>query len=349
MAKEAKMNKTFLYLSSLSILALLLAFVACGGAKKLDAKHYDYDFPWDPAYGDEFGRAIFLDKEIMYMVEGKLGTISAVAVNHPNGQKAKITMRASYANSEWARLSSYSDIGPFSKIKFRPIKPGLFPLVVSTDNHYAHSPPHAFCWVTVFPADPAVPTTGITLDQEAINIPMGGNYNNLVATIEPPNATQREIFWLSDNMDSVGVSTGSGIPRTHHIAELRARRPGTAIITARDAYGIEKTCRVTVPAPEGWVPVTNLLLDREFIVVQMGDYATLSAVVVPQDATDQAVHFSFPSSFFDEVAYHEYVSVDGLGPTTIAILPRSPGATTITVRSMDGSNIKKTIKVLVLP
>lgn len=92
-----------------------------------------------------------------------------------------------------------------------------------------------------------VKVTRIVLEPEAIEIKEGEEVT-LIATVEPSNATNKNIKWTSDKTDIVTVDqTGKVI----------GVKEGTAIITAtaEDGSGVTANCNITVQkkATTGWV------------------------------------------------------------------------------------------------
>ena len=120
----------------------------------------------------------------------------------------------------------------------------------------------------VFP----VPATNIVLNKTALAMKIGGE-EVLMATLSPDNATD-DVTWHSDAPDICEVSTDG---------RVTAKAAGHAIITAT-AGGVSTSCNVTVA-----VPVTSLSLDKDTLRLAVGASNTLTASVLPEDATDKAI------------------------------------------------------------
>ena len=120
----------------------------------------------------------------------------------------------------------------------------------------------------VFP----VPATNIVLNKTALAMKIGGE-EVLMATLSPDNATD-DVTWHSDAPDICEVSTDG---------RVTAKAAGHAIITAT-AGGVSTSCNVTVA-----VPVTSLSLDKDTLRLAVGASDTLTASVLPEDATDKAI------------------------------------------------------------
>ena len=120
----------------------------------------------------------------------------------------------------------------------------------------------------VFP----VPATNIVLNKTALAMKIGGE-EVLTATLSPDNATD-DVTWHSDAPDICEVSADG---------RVTAKAAGHATITAT-AGGVSTSCNVTVA-----VPVTSLSLDKDTLRLAVGASDTLTASVLPEDATDKAI------------------------------------------------------------
>lgn len=96
------------------------------------------------------------------------------------------------------------------------------------------------------PADVAVES--ITLNQNALEITVGGEDVTLTATVKPDNATNPTVTWESDHPEFATVTNGV----VHAVAE------GTATITAK-AGDKTATCVVTVKAAEAEDPFADAI------------------------------------------------------------------------------------------
>ena len=90
----------------------------------------------------------------------------------------------------------------------------------------------ATCDVTVS----GVPVTGVTLDQTYLKLLVGRSYT-LTATVQPDDASIKNVTWESSNEDVLYVSkTG----------ELLAKNEGTATVTVTAHNGLSASCEVIV-------------------------------------------------------------------------------------------------------
>jgi uncharacterized delta-60 repeat protein len=96
----------------------------------------------------------------------------------------------------------------------------------------------ATCAVSV-----AIAVTGVTLDQTNIFIVIGGT-RQLVATVEPDNATEKSVTWASDNEAAATVTVD---PTDSSKAQVDGVAAGQATITVTTKAGAKTaTCNVTV-------------------------------------------------------------------------------------------------------
>ncbi|MGL4982275.1 MAG: Ig-like domain-containing protein [Treponemataceae bacterium] len=155
-----------------------------------------------------------------------------------------------------------------------------------------------------------------------------GNTATLVATIEPADATNKEVKWHSSatsfvQVDDYGVVT--------------AKNFGTAVITAssKDNPAVYSTCHVTVPVPVSSVTITPPLSTT--ILLSNGGTAVLrlNADVQPSNATNSGVRWES--------------SNEDVGKMTGAVFTATTeGSSTITVISDYDSTKRDSIVVTVV-
>ena len=85
--------------------------------------------------------------------------------------------------------------------------------------------------------DKTISVTGVTLDRTELNL-SPGDTAELKAEVEPAFATNRTVFWQSDNL---------GVATVDENGKVKAMAPGTAKITATtEDGGMTATCTVSV-------------------------------------------------------------------------------------------------------
>ena len=163
----------------------------------------------------------------------------------------------------------------------------------------------ATCEVTV-----TVPVTGVTLPQTELSLVKGATAT-LTATVVPSDATNKQVTWSSTNTAVAIVENGT----------VTAVSGGAATITVTTEDGNHTaTCEVTVT-----VPVTGVTLSQTELSLAKGATATLTATVLPTDATNKKVRWS---------SNNTAVAIVESG--TVAAL--SAGNATITVTTEDGNH-----------
>ncbi len=176
-----------------------------------------------------------------------------------------------------------------------------------------------------------VAVTGIELSPSSVSLELVQSFIPiLTATVLPENASNRNISWTCSDENIVrfvktGVSQGY----------LGAEAPGSATITATTADGgYTATCEVTVSG----VPVTSVTLDKESLVLTPGETYTLTATVLPEDASIKNV--TWTSSNPDDV----YVNNEGK-ITALAL----NGFSTITATAAGGHTATCDVTVRYVP
>ena len=175
----------------------------------------------------------------------------------------------------------------------------------------------ATCAVTVNP----ISVTGVTLDQSALPISVGGSAE-LKANVTPENATNKTVTWSSDNT-AVATVDASG--------KVTAVAPGTATITVTTADG-GKTANCTVTVTQ---PVNDVTLDKTTMDLFVGNGGTLTAKVQPDNASNKTVDWTTSNA--------GVATVDANGKVTAV----GAGKATITATAADGSEKKAACEVTV--
>lgn len=192
----------------------------------------------------------------------------------------------------------------------------------------------ATCAVTV---NEKIPVVGFTLDTYAARMIKGDNLT-IVATILPSNASEKGITWTSSNTKIAKV-TSNGV--------VTAVSTGEAVIKAVTKDGsFQQQCKVVVIQP-----VTGINLGMDSLRIARGKTKTLTATVLPEDATNKDIIWS---SSDDTIAT---VSVSGV------VTAKAAGNVSITATSADGAfsqscnvsvfvsatGVKLTTKTLTIP
>ena len=128
----------------------------------------------------------------------------------------------------------------------------------------------AECEVTV-----SVNTESITLDKTTLSLAVGES-TTLTATVKPDDATDKTVAWSSSDESVAKVDNG----------KVTALKSGKATMIAKCGDRTAE-CAITVT-----VPVSSITLDKTALSLAIGEAATLTATVKPDDATDKTVVWS---------------------------------------------------------
>jgi formylglycine-generating enzyme required for sulfatase activity len=150
-----------------------------------------------------------------------------------------------------------------------------------------------------------VAVTGVTLDNSTLSI-VGGENKILTATVQPANATNKNIIWA--NSDPTVAIVSEGI--VYAIGE------GTATITATTQDGRKTaTCTVTVT---GNIPITGVELEKAlFLVVEKSQL--LTPRFFPANATNKNVTWLSYNPAVARVSNGGMVTAVASGTTTITV------------------------------
>ena len=170
----------------------------------------------------------------------------------------------------------------------------------------------ATCTVTVTDGQGTVPGTSVEnviVEPTEAEVQIGETLE-LTVRVEPEDAEYESIEWASSDtgvatVDSEGVVTGVAV--------------GTAEITAM-VDGKAASSRISVTG----IPVESVTLEPTELRLNEGETHTLTATVLPEDATDKGIKWSSADT--------DIATVDGTGLVTAV----SAGETTITVTTDDG-------------
>ena len=180
----------------------------------------------------------------------------------------------------------------------------------------------AKCSVTVNAAAP-VPVTSVSLDKTSLGL-TEGDTETLTATVEPSDATNKNVTWSTSDASIATVTDGV----------VTAVAPGTATITVTTEDGNKTaTCAVTVTAAT--VPVTGVTLNKTSTSLYVGDTETLTPTITPDNATNKNVTWSSDDT--------SVATVDASGLVTAV----ARGTAVITATAADGSGASASCTVTV--
>ena len=162
--------------------------------------------------------------------------------------------------------------------------------------------------VNVKVTDPVIPVTGIKLDKTTAEM-ITGETLELKATLEPTDATSKDITWTSSDKTIATVST-KGV--------VKALKAGKVTITAT-ANKKSATCEITITDPV--VEVEEITLDKTEATITIGETVDLKATVTPENATDATV--TWTSSDESIATVDEFGTVTGIAEGTVVITAKA--------------------------
>ena len=154
-----------------------------------------------------------------------------------------------------------------------------------------------------------VPVTGISLNKNEVILSVN-EVKNLVATITPSDASDKNLTWASSDSTIVSVSSSG---------QLLGIQPGNAVITVLAKNGIKAQCHVRVVQP-----VTGVSLNKKSGELDVGESMSLISTISPSNATNQKVNWKSSNS--------NIATVDANGK----IKALTSGTAVITVTTEDG-------------
>lgn len=175
------------------------------------------------------------------------------------------------------------------------------------------------CKVTV--KEKTVAVTSVVLDQSSITL-NAGETQKLTATVNPSNATNKEVTWMTEDGD---------------VAQVEPDGTVTAIGEGNTKIWVfigDKTdyCIVRVKIPS----VESVTLDQTELTLEVGDTQTLLATINPSNADEKTVTWSSSKKSVATVDENGCVTALAAGTTTIKAKTKYKSATcTVTVKPLE--------------
>lgn len=167
------------------------------------------------------------------------------------------------------------------------------------------------CKITV--SDDYVATHGISLNKSTLNILINST-DTLIATLNPTNATNKEIIWTSSDNSIATVDTNG---------KITAKKLGTTIITAT-SNGYSSTCTIKVVDV---VALKGITISKTNLTIKEKASSKLTINYSPSNATNKKI--TWKSSNTNVVKVDANGNVSGI----------NPGSATITAVSNDGGHV----------
>lgn len=206
---------------------------------------------------------------------------------------------------EWSSSDpEVASIAPGAALRavIKPLKPGKTTITATTkDGGFTAS-----CEVTV-----KRHVSGVSLNKASLTLYVGET-ESLAATVAPEDASDKTVAWSSGNSAVASVSNG----------KVTANKPGTAVIkVVTNDLSKEAACTVTVKRH-----AESVELSQKEIKLYLGENRSLTATVLPSDASDKNVTWSSSNPNVATVS------------TAGNVVSKSVGTTVITVKTADGGH-----------
>ena len=206
--------------------------------------------------------SVTLDSTSITLVEGDSQTLTAT-VSPSNAENQKVL---------WS--SNRSSVASVKEGVVTALKAGTATITATSED----GGKTATCEVTVNAK--VYHVESVSLDRTSYEMAEGDIFT-LSATVNPDNATNKEVTWNSSDPSVASVDNG----------KVEALKPGTATITVKTVDGAKTaTCDITVNAKTQ--PVTSVSLDRTSAELTEGEEMQLTATVNPDNATNKNVTWS---------------------------------------------------------
>ena len=238
-------------------------------------------------------------------------SLNATSMQLTEGESAILVATVSPVDAEnknviW--ITSNLSIASVTDGKVTALKAGKATITVKTDD----GGKTASCEVTVTPK--VYPVESVSLDKSSATL-IEGEELTLKATVNPENASNKNVTWTSSDSSVASVADG----------KVTALKAGKATITVKtDDGGKTASCEVTV-TPKVY-PVESVSLDKSSATLIEGEELTLKATVNPENASNKNVTWTSSDSSVASVADGKVTALKA-GKATITVKTDDDGKT----------------------
>lgn len=229
----------------------------------------------------------------------------------PNAHDRKMTWSSSDSSvvevSEFGVLTALHEGASSITMKYGTNQQHVFRVWVENDEEYE-----------------TVPVECVKLSKHNVSLKLQQS-ELLTATVLPEHATDKRVFWTSNNSDVVSV-TEDGV--------ITAEALGSADITATTAEGdYSRVCHVIVK-----IPATKLSATHEYVKIKRLNSVMVGVVVEPHTCTDKRVVWEENSRLLSIVPEND-------NKTVVQIRGQRLGAATLRISHIDNPSIVAFIHV----
>lgn len=252
-----------------------------------------------PSYGITFGADDIVELTLsLGKAPDKMPDMSGLLESDASGRLATL----GYGNV--AVLHAYSDSSPEGTVTYQSVASGSD--IVQEDPIYiivsSGAAPDGF-----------IPIESMSIGENSFAL-KAGESETMKLSVYPENATEKDVFWMSDNPSAVTVD---------QTGRVSAISDGSATVTVFSADG-EHSASCTVDIRDNVVKVSGIGFRINETTLQVGASESHSPWLTPSNVTNKYVTFSSSNP--------SVVTVNAYGEITAV----APGNAVITARSSDG-------------
>ena len=183
-------------------------------------------------------------------------------------------------------------------------------------------------WIIQLGVPPTVPVTNVLVSPSAISLEVGENFS-LTATVEPSNATDQSVSWLSDNLDIASVDAATGL-----VTAVEGG-PVTVTVTTQDG-GYTASALITVNEPTSEVSVYNVLVSPSIVNLEVDETFQLTATIEPSNATNQSVSWISNNPDIASIDANGLVTAVGAGEIDVTVSAEDGGYSASAIINVTG-------------
>ncbi|MDD3368569.1 MAG: Ig-like domain-containing protein [Lachnospiraceae bacterium] len=163
-----------------------------------------------------------------------------------------------------------------------------------------------------------VSVSEVKLSSSSLSLSVGDS-EGLSVTVEPSDASNKDVNWSSSNDSVASVSGGS----------VTAKSAGEATITATAADGSGKSASCTVTVSNKTIAVSGISLNKSSLSLKKGSSETLTATISPSDASDKGISWESSNTSIATVSDGKVTAV-AKGTATITAKAKGDSGKTAT-------------------
>ena len=161
-----------------------------------------------------------------------------------------------------------------------------------------------------------VHVSSVSLDASSLELSIGDTYA-FKTTVLPENATNKELIWSSSDESVVSIDNGT----------ITALKEGKATISVKSKDGHKSSsAEITVVKKPSIIHVSSVSLNETSLDLLTGDRTTLTATVLPSNASDKTISWSSSNESVVTVKNGKVTAISA-GQATITVTTKDGGLT----------------------